>query len=100
MVCSNYFNFQAVSISIAPITGESIPHVWFVQLDNTYYVALYFWLFLGSFLSRAYESNLLANLVKVDDEKQPQTIQVLTLYLLLLISLSKNSLCSYINRNC
>ncbi len=78
-----------MSISIAPITGESIPHVWFVQLDNTYYVTLYFWLFLGSFLSRAYESNLLANLVKVDDEKQPQTIQVQYLTVFIIIKFIK-----------
>ncbi len=58
------------------MTGESVPHVWFLHLTRPYFVVLYFWILFGTFICRAYETNLLANLVKVDLEKQPETIQV------------------------
>ncbi len=48
----------------------------FLHLKLPHIVFLCFWLLLASFLSRAYESKLLASLVKIDLEKQPKTIQV------------------------
>ncbi len=70
-------SYQDFCISYIPLVSESVPHAWYRNKYRTpYYITLYTWLLLGTFLSMAYETNLLANLVKVDLESQPQTLQV------------------------
>ncbi len=67
-----------ISIAYIPIVSESVPLSWYRnRAKNPYFVIMFIWLLLGSVLSLAYESNLLANLVKMDLEKQPETFQVL-----------------------
>ncbi len=64
-----------LAMSLAPLTNEGIPQRMF-HLSSAHFAFICLWIISASFLSRAYESNLLASLVKVDLEKQPQTIQV------------------------
>ncbi len=80
----NYFyghrppmTFQELSISYKTIVGANVPSYWFDKRKrNPYYIIFFIWLLFGSILSVAYQSNLLANLVKVEMEEQPQTFQV------------------------
>ncbi len=69
--------FKDLSISYIPIVSGSVPQYWYgKRIKNPYFIVMFIWILLGSLLSLAYESNLLANLVKMDLEVQPETFQV------------------------
>ncbi len=72
-----------MSVSYVPLISASVPHTWYSRHVNKapYYVIHFTWLLLGTVLSLSYSSNLLANLVKVELEFQPQTLQVCVLQL-------------------
>ncbi len=71
-------NFKQISISYVPLISESVPLGWYKNREETsWYIIITTWLLCATVLSQAYESNLLASLVKVDLEKQPQTSQVI-----------------------
>ncbi len=73
---NDFLSFTDVSVSYIPLVSESVPHKWFdSRHKKPYFPILFLWLLLGNVLSNAYRSNLLAVLVKVDFEKQPETFQ-------------------------
>ncbi len=64
-------------MAYVPIISESVPLPWYgKRVQSPYFIIMFIWLLFGSILSMAYESNLLATLVKMDLEKQPETFQV------------------------
>ncbi len=70
-------NFRHLSISYVPLVCVSVPDKWFVDRNkNPHLIVMYFWLLFGLLLSQSYKTNLLANLVRVEYEKSPETFQV------------------------
>ncbi len=71
-------SYQGFYIFYMPLVSQSMPHTWYKnKLWIPFYVTIYIWLLLSALLSMAYKSNLLANLVQVDLERQPHTLQVI-----------------------
>ncbi len=64
-------------ISLSPVTCTGVPEKMLrSRRKNPIYITLFTWFVIGYVIALAYKSNLLANLVKVEVEKQPQTFQV------------------------
>ncbi len=73
-----YLVFEDSIMPSAILFGQSIPLKSYRNYNvyHPYYIVLLLWILIGSYVSQMYEANLLANLVKVDLEKQPQTLEV------------------------
>ncbi len=61
-----------------------MPDRWFSSRERSarHFSLLLLWLLLGNLLAQAYRSNLLAGLVKVEYEEQPETFQVIDFFVL------------------
>ncbi len=73
-------NFRHLSISYVPLVCVSVPDEWYVERNkNPHLIMMYVWLLFGFLISQSYKTNFLANLVRVEYEKSPETFQVLFL---------------------
>ncbi len=73
-------SFDNLVIGYITLVGQSVS--WnFIRKKQfeSNFIVLFLWITMAFILSSAYETNLLANLVKVDLETQPQTFQVANL---------------------
>ncbi len=73
-----HLSFDNLVIGYITLVGQSVS--WnFIRKKQfkSNFLLLYLWITMAFILSSAYETNLLANLVKVDFEAQPQTFQVI-----------------------
>ncbi len=72
------FGFTNTSIAWIFLVGQNIHHEFFkLKTKEPHLVVILLWLFLAFLLSQAYKSNFLANLVKADFEKSPESFQVI-----------------------
>ncbi len=71
--------FRYLILAWSPLLGTGLPESWFGNKSKTpVYIIIFMWFLAGSVIAHAYKSNLLANLVKVGVEPQPETIEVST----------------------